>query len=74
MALYELSVAFSAGRGVARDLVEAFKWMDLAVYRARGLLRQKYTAERDVMAKKMTSEQVAAAEAMEVQWKKKWAP
>ena len=73
-ALHELAQAYATGRGVPADDVEAYLWMDLAAFRARGALREQCLAERDGFARTMSPEQVAQAERRELEWKKKWAP
>lgn len=71
-AQYELSKAYSRGDGVQRDLAEAYQWLDLAVFRARGAVRQKYAAERDALAAQLTPDQLASAGRAVKQWKEKW--
>ena len=72
-ALYELGSAFADGRSMPQDNVEAHMWMDLAAYRAKGLLKEKYAAGRDALVRRMTPAQVASAERGAQAWKKKWA-
>jgi hypothetical protein len=71
-AQYELSLAYSRGLGVAADQVAAYHWMDLAVFRARGPIRQKYSAARDVLEVRMTPEQLAEARRRTTEWKAHW--
>jgi TPR repeat protein len=64
-----LSLAYSAGLGVPQDAVAAYEWMDLAVFRARGPVRERYSAERDALASRMTPQQVADAQRRAAAWK-----
>jgi len=68
----ELSVAYSSGVGVPADPVAAYQWMDLAVFRARGQVREKYSVARDALAARMTPEQLAEAKRRANEWKAKW--
>jgi TPR repeat protein len=72
-AQYELSLAYSSGMGVPKDQVAAYGWMDLAVFRARGPIREKYSAARDALTARMTPEQLAEAKRRVDEWKAKWA-
>jgi Sel1 repeat len=57
-AQYELGVAYSSGLGVSQDLAAAHEWMDLAVFRARGPVRERYSAARDALPAQMTTAQL----------------
>ena len=69
----ELGARYAAGRGVAQDYVAAHVWLDLAAFRARGPLREQYSAERDGVARKLTPEQAAEAKRRALELKTKWA-
>src|SRR5437660_1442691 len=71
-AQYALSLAYSSGLGVPPDQVAAYEWMDLAVFRARGPIREKYSAARDALTAGMTPEQLAEARRRAGEWKTKW--
>jgi hypothetical protein len=71
-AQYELSQAYSSGAGVPADPVAAYEWMDLAAFRARGAIRDKYSSARDALATRMTPKQLAEAKARADEWKAKW--
>jgi hypothetical protein len=58
---------------VPQDYVAAHVWLDLAAFRARGPLREQYSAERDGVARKLTPEQVAEAKRRALELKAKWA-
>ena len=72
-AQYELSLAYSSGLGVPPDQVAAYEWMDLAVFRAHGPIREKYSAARDALTARMPPEQLAEAMRRAEEWKAKWA-
>jgi TPR repeat protein len=72
-AQYELSRAYSSGAGVTADPVAAYEWMDIAVFRANGSVREKYSAARDALGGRMSSEQLAEAKRLAGEWKAKWA-
>lgn len=57
-AQYNLGFNFVQGKGVPKDLVQAYFWFDLAARQGRGIAGQL----RDGIAKKMTVEQVADAQ------------
>jgi TPR repeat protein len=61
-AQYELGTAYASGLGVPQGPAAAYEWMDLAVFRARGPIREKYSAARDALSAQMTPEQLAAAQ------------
>jgi TPR repeat protein len=72
-ALHELGARYAAGRGVEQDYVAAHVCLDLAAFRARGPLCERYSAERDGVAGKLTPEQVAEAKRRALELKTKWA-
>jgi TPR repeat protein len=72
-AQYELGVAYSSGLGVPQGLAAAYEWMDLAVFRARGPVRERYSAARDALSAQMTTAQLAEGQRRAAEWKAKWA-
>jgi TPR repeat protein len=72
-AQYELSRAYSSGAGVTADPVAAYEWMEVAVFRAKGSVREKYSAARDALGARMSGEQLAEAKRLSAEWKAKWA-
>jgi TPR repeat protein len=66
-AQYNLGVMYANGEGVPQDYVEAHMWLNLAV--AQG--NDDAKAARDIVAKLMTSEQVAEAQRLAREWKPK---
>lgn len=57
-AQYNLGFNFVQGKGVPKDLVQAYFWFDLAARQGRGIAGQL----RDGIAKKMTEDQVTDAQ------------
>jgi hypothetical protein len=72
-AQYELGVAHSSRLGVPQDLAAAYEWMDLAVFRARGPVREKYSAAREALPAQMTTAQLAEGQRRAAEWKANWA-
>jgi TPR repeat protein len=62
-----LGLLYSNGRGVSQDYVSAYMWFDLAA--AGG--NEEAEKRRDTMAKKMTSGQIAQAQKLADEWKRK---
>jgi TPR repeat protein len=58
---------YEAGQGVAQDYIEAYKWYSLAD--AQG--EEEAASLRDVLAKEMTSHQIAEAQRLAREWKPK---
>jgi TPR repeat protein len=71
-AQYELSLAYSSGAGVPADPVAAYEWMDLAVFRAHGSVRDKYSAARNALGARMSGQQLAEAKRLAADWKATW--
>ncbi len=68
-ALNNLGMMYGNGDGVAKDDVEAHKWFDLAASRhPPGRKRRKSVRDRDFLANKMSSAQIAEAERMAREW------
>ena len=66
-AQFELGVAYAKGQGVPQDYVQAHLWFDLAAVQGD----DDAAKNRDVVARKMTQEQVAQAKALAAAWKPK---
>ena len=59
------------GKGVPKDYVQAHKWCNLAASQLTGKDRERSVKNRDDIAKKMTSEQIAEAQRLAREWKPK---
>lgn len=73
MAQLELGRAYQSGTGVKQDAVEAYKWLHIAATRARGAHQEPAERARGDIAKKMTREQILAAEQQAAEWEPKGA-
>ena len=71
-AQFNLGFMYSNGQGVPQDYVEAYKWFNIAAaYSADKEVRDDATKNRDLVAEKMTPEQIAEAQKRAREWKKK---
>ena len=62
-----LGIMYDRGQGVLQDYVQAHMWFNLAA--AQG--NERALENRDIVAKKMTSTQVAEAQKLAREWKPK---
>jgi hypothetical protein len=70
-AQFNLGLLYYGGRGVPQDYAEAHLWIDLAASRASGDDQKKFADARELVAKKMTAEQIAEAQRRAGEWKPK---
>jgi TPR repeat protein len=63
-ALFELGLQYSAGRGVAMDLVEAHKWFNLSAMRGNEAAK----TWRVELAREMSREEIATAQRLAREW------
>jgi uncharacterized protein len=76
-ALYNLGLAYAQGEGVAQDNVTAHMLLNVAAARfpvADSRARSAAVSSRDVVAKELTSEQLAEAQKMAREWKPRVTP
>ena len=66
-AQYNLGRLFAKGEGVAQDYVQAHIWYSLAARQGH----QKATQLRDIVAGRMTPEQIAEAQKLAREWRPK---
>ena len=67
-----LGAMYRKGLGLPQDYIQAFMWYDLAVAKSElDQERRVWARNRDSLAKKMTSEQVAEAQRLAREWKPK---
>ena len=64
-----LGLAYEHGRGVTQNYVRAHMWYNLAASQATGKDRERSVKNRDGIAQKMTSEQIAEAQRLAREWK-----
>ena len=70
-ARYELGVLYQNGQGVPQDFVQALMWYNLAASQTTGEDRERSANNRDLIAQKMTSEQIAEAQRLAREFKPK---
>ena len=70
-AQYALGLMYKEGTGLAKDLVRAYMWLDLATILAKGETRDVLARTRDDLAKTMTDDQITQAEGLAREWKAK---
>jgi len=70
-AQFNLGLMYDNGQGVPRDSVEAHMWLSLAASRAARDDVKKYTSARDLVAKRMTPQELAEAHRRAAEWKPK---
>ena len=63
-----LGLMFDKGHGVPQDLVLAYKWLNLAAGRARPAQRSYFLRLRNAVASKMSTSQIAEAQALALSW------
>ncbi len=64
-----LGAMYRKGLGLPQDYIQAFMWYDLAVAKSElDQERRVWARNRDSLAKKMTSEQVAEAQRLASEW------
>ena len=67
-----LGALYAEGRGTPQDYVRAHMWFSLAtVHQPPGEKRDRSVRNRDRLAQKMTSEQIAEAQRLAREWKPK---
>jgi len=60
---------YGTGAGVPQDYVEAHMWFNLAVARLTGEDRDQAVTRRDIVAGRMSADQLAAAERRAWEWR-----
>lgn len=68
-----LGLMYAGAVGVIRDLVEAYKWVDIAATDASGEEQKKYVEVRDVLARKMTPNEMVEARRRSQEWRRAFA-
>jgi clan AA aspartic protease (TIGR02281 family) len=62
-ARFNLGAAYANGQGVQQSPAQAYMWLNLAASGTAGDKQKQYADARDELARKMTSEQIAEAQA-----------
>ena len=77
-AMVNLGIAYADGTGVTKDLIEAYKWLDLARFHtvSSSDMRLKWGCRKalDRVAARMSQEQMAEAEKRAREFDKRWRP
>jgi TPR repeat protein len=68
-AQYNLGIMYYTGQGVPQDLVQAHMWIHLAASKFSEKEREPAVKARDVVASRMTPEQIAEAQTLAGEWK-----
>ncbi len=66
-----LGIMYMDGRGVPQDDVRAHMWLNLAASKLSGEDRDNVGEGRDILAKKMSREEIAEAQRLAREWKSK---
>ncbi len=67
-----LGVMYGNGQGVLQDYVQAHKWISLSASSATTAdVREQETKNRDIVAARMTPQQIAEAQRLAQEWKPK---
>jgi len=66
-----LGVKYDRGQGVPQDYIQAHMWFNLAASNLTGEDRESAATNRDSIAEKMTSEQIAEAQRLAREWQPK---
>jgi TPR repeat protein len=70
-AQYSLGLMYDKGQGVGQNEVIAHKWLNLAAAHAPARERESYIKLRNAVASKMTTLQLARAQALALEWRAK---
>ena len=67
-AMFSLGVSYWAGRGVSEDLIEAYKWLDLAATYASNREKDTAVQARNALARVLTPSQIEDAKKRAQAW------
>jgi TPR repeat protein len=63
-----LGLMYDKGHGVPRDVILAYKWLNLAAAGARGHERDTYARFRNAVASKMSPDEIAVGQRLALNW------
>jgi TPR repeat protein len=63
-----LGLMYDKGHGVSRDVILAYKWLNLAAAHTRGKERDAYTRFRNAVASKMSPDEIALGQQLALNW------
>jgi hypothetical protein len=64
LAQFNLGWMYASGKGVPQDLVRSHMWFNIAIANAGSEARKEFIVDRDELAKSMTADQIAKAQAL----------
>jgi TPR repeat protein len=63
-----LGLMYDKGHGVSRDVILAYKWLNLAAAHTRGRERDAYARFRNAVASKMSPDEIALGQRLALNW------
>jgi TPR repeat protein len=63
-----LGLMYDKGHGLPRDVILAYKWLDLAAAHTHGKERDAYARFRDALATKMSPDEIAVGQRLALSW------
>jgi uncharacterized protein len=63
-----LGLMYDKGHGVSRDVILAYKWLDLAAAHTRGRERDAYARFRNAVASKMSPDEIGLGQRLALNW------
>jgi TPR repeat protein len=63
-----LGLMYDKGHGLSRDVILAYKWLDLAAAHTRGKERDAYARFRNAVASKMSPDEIAVGQRLALNW------
>ena len=70
--MFMAGVAFWSGRGIAQDMVEAYKWLDLSVRFNNEKNRHPALTAREGLTRVLSRQQITEAKKREADWEKEF--
>ena len=64
LAQFNLGWMYASGKGAPQDLVRSHMWFNIAIANAGSEARKEFIVDRDELAKSMTADQIAKAQAL----------
>lgn len=66
--MFTMGLLYAKGQGVPADLVQAHKWMNLAVAQAPATDHREYADQRNKLAERMTPQEIGDAQRLAREW------
>lgn len=64
LAQFNLGWMYASGKGAPQDYVRSHMWFNIAIANASSEARQEFIVDRDALAKSLTADQIAKAQAL----------